>query len=81
MQKGINFIIKDFMTYPDEYRKNPLIVLGDGSLCTQMLKAQHFDGFVDFRGNVNKEELSEILRNVKYCIFNVGIACLGSNSS
>lgn len=68
-QKGINYIIKDFVEYPEEYKANPLVVIGDGIMDNQIIKACFFDHYVDYKGNLTKESLFAELRDAKYCIF------------
>lgn len=68
-QKGINYIIRDFVDNPDLYRENPLVIIGDGSMDNAIIKADFFDGFVKFHGLKPKSELRDILADVKFCIF------------
>jgi glycosyltransferase involved in cell wall biosynthesis len=68
-QKGMVWLEKDFKLNPDSYLANPLLVCGAGSQDGKYMAAHMFDGFVDYRGNLKKEELWLVLCNVKYCIF------------
>jgi len=67
--KGLWYLSKDWVLNPDEYKKNPPIICGDGMLEMLFMKAHFTDGLVDYRGNQDKESLYEILKDVKYCVF------------
>jgi glycosyltransferase involved in cell wall biosynthesis len=68
-QKGINYLIRDFVENPDAYRDNPPLIAGDGTMDNQIVKADFFDHFVEYRGPLKQTDLWEMLKGVKYCVF------------
>lgn len=68
-QKGMFYITKDIVENMDKYKANPLIVCGEGELDHLFMKAHFYDKTVDYKGLLNKQQLIEVLKDVKYCIF------------
>jgi len=67
-QKGIHWLLRDFVDRKDWWKENPIIVLGEGAYEPVICRAQR-DGLVDFRWAVSKDEMKDILSEVKYCVF------------
>ena len=68
-QKGIYYLMKDLQENESYYKKNPLIVVGEGDMDNFCWRTMLYDKTIDYRGLLHPDKLKEIIRGVKFCIF------------
>lgn len=69
IQKGLFFILKDMEKNAFKYKENPLILAGGFGGLRRYFEFMERQGLVVMRGNLQKDELIEGMRKVKYCVF------------
>jgi glycosyltransferase involved in cell wall biosynthesis len=71
-QKGINYIINDVEKNINYYKNNPIHVctgMGYQEYIDLMIKKSYFNEGIKYLGNKTHNEIVDLLKNYKYCIF------------
>jgi glycosyltransferase involved in cell wall biosynthesis len=68
-QKGIDYIFHDIDANKDYYKNNPITICSGLAFKEYLDKIKIYDDCIKYLGDVNNNDLIELLKSYKYCIF------------